>query len=128
MKMAQDIQGRINMVLDELTSGQTTEARDRCLRSMIDQAVDLARLFRIQQAQFKVHMPSLDDDHPLLFDPETMEDISGEDEQALRGHKIDCIMFPCVMKFGDETGDNVRTMHISSGLRLTFGIRSTFET
>lgn len=101
------MQGRINKVLDELTCSTTTETRDKGLRSIIEQAVELSRLFRVQQAQFKIHMPIIENNHPLLFDAEMMEDITGEDDHELNNQHVDCVIFPCVMKFGDEIGDNV---------------------
>lgn len=97
----------------------TTETRDKGLRSIVEQAVELSRLFRVQQAQFKVHMPTVDNDHPLIFDAETMEDTTGEDDHALSRQHVECVMFPCVMKFGDETGDNVSYLCALTGVPVS---------
>lgn len=105
--LTRDIHGRINKILDELTCSMTTETRDKGLRSIIEQAVELSRLFRVQRAQFKVHMPTVENEHPLIFDDETMEDTSSEDDYALDARHVECVIFPCLFKFGDETGDNV---------------------
>ena len=106
-RLLEEIYDRINHILTNLTGDASTNARDKGLRSILDQAVDLSKLFRVQYARFKVYSPPISMDHPLLFDSETMENVTGEDDQEVGGKQVMCVNFPCVLKSGDESGDNV---------------------
>ena len=110
---------RINDLLSALTATAVEDtARSRGLRAILERAVDLARLFRVQRAQFTVEMlhtgtflDSSDDDESrpkILFDSQSMDEISGEDVDEER-RPIRCVIFPGVWKTGDEQGANVST-------------------
>ncbi|KAI9682679.1 MAG: hypothetical protein M1829_006666 [Trizodia sp. TS-e1964] len=109
---ASQVEEKISKILGELFSLSPSESRDRGLRSIIEQAVVLSHMFRVQRAQFNIEMPSTDPDNPALFDSSRMEDISGEDEKDLVGKKIQCVTFPVVYKAGDESGDNTHLENI----------------
>ncbi|KAI9697212.1 MAG: hypothetical protein M1836_004776 [Candelina mexicana] len=104
------VHSRIDEVLTALTGVECSDAWDKGLRSILDQAVEISHLFRIQRAEFQVLRPPLQIEQPVEFDPELMEDISGEDEMLLRGKEVGCVTFPAVFKIGDETGDNGHTL------------------
>ncbi len=108
--LSRSLHVRINNIVDELTSSTATSARNKGLQSILDQAIELSQAFRVQRAQLQVHMPVITIDHSLGFDLDTMEDITGEDdEENLADSVVECVIFPYVIKLGDETGDNVRT-------------------
>jgi activating signal cointegrator complex subunit 1 len=52
-------------------------------------------------------MPTLVDHQQTLFDPATMEDVGGEDfdEEEGKGREVGCVVFPGVIKRGDENGE-----------------------
>ncbi|KAI9718255.1 MAG: hypothetical protein M1812_004245 [Candelaria pacifica] len=118
------LQSRIDETLTALTGIECSDAWDKGLRSILDQAVEISHLFRIQRAEFQVLRPSLQNERPVDFDPEVMEDISGEDEVLLRGREIGCVTFPAVLKIGDETGDNVSCL---SNHQLVKGVPINFQ-
>ncbi|CRK38378.1 hypothetical protein BN1708_016625, partial [Verticillium longisporum] len=95
---------RINRVLDGITDIKTTDARDQALRALIVSAIDLGRLLAVQKAVFGVFMPEIVPHQQTMFDPATMEDVGGEDEETLSQRDICCVTFPGIMKRGDETG------------------------
>ncbi len=68
--------------------------------------------------------PLLEIEHPVEFDPEIMEDTSGEDEMLLRGKEVGCVIFPAVLKIGDETGDNVSWYQLFAKALLTIHIQT----
>lgn len=110
------IHDTISRILGKLTASAATDARDKGLQSIIDQAIDLSRAFRVQRAQFEVDMPSMTEEGPLQFDVATMEDITGENDEELIGRRVECVVFPCVIKLGDESGDNVSLAWRSSAM------------
>lgn len=101
-----------------MTGIMPTKSHERGLRAIIDQAIELSRLFRVQRAAFTVQMPSVGEGD-VVFDDDFMEDINGEDGKDLKGTRIQCVVFPCFLKFGDEDGDHVR-IAISLGLGQGF--------
>jgi hypothetical protein len=105
-----------------LTGIHSSDSRHKTLLSILEEAVELSRLFRAQRAEFRVDSPqcaaaaardcddgndSSEDDDGEEFDCGSMEDINGEDEAELLGRRVGCVTFPAVYKAGDENGDNV---------------------
>jgi hypothetical protein len=102
-----------------LTGIHSSDSRHKTLLSILEEAVELSRLFRAQRAEFKIESPqcaaadtrdgdgSDEDDDGEEFDGGSMEDINGEDEAELLGRRVGCVTFPAVYKAGDENGDNV---------------------
>ena len=82
-----------------------SEPRDSSLRLLISSSIDLSRLLRAQKAVFTVQMPALIEHQLTIFDGEEMEDVGGEDEEELSGREIRCVVFPGVVKWGDENGE-----------------------
>lgn len=93
---------RISSSLAGITGAKLSEACERGLKSILEQAVKLAHLFRVQRARFEVYLPRTD----ALFDSATMEDVRG-DESDFSTAKVECVTFMGVEKWGDEGGDNV---------------------
>ena len=110
MGLSRRTHDRINRILDELTGTGTNGTRDKGLQSVLDQSIDLSQAFRVQRAQLIVHLPATMPDSRLAFDSEIMEDITGEDDEVLEGEDVKCVIFPYVLKLGDETGDNVSSI------------------
>lgn len=122
----------VNKTLTALTGIQSSDSRDRTLQAILEEAVELSRLFRAQRAQFRIVSPRCaaatskdgddsdgDDDGGEEFDGGSMEDINGEDEAELLGRRVGCVTFPAVYKTGDGNGDNVSGFTLtSSGIFL----------
>ena len=124
----------LNKTLTNLTGIHSSDSRDKTLLSILEEAVELSRLFRAQRAEFRIESPqcaaaaardddSDEDDDGEEFDGGSMEDINGEDEAELLGRRVGCVTFPAVYKAGDENGDNVSGCLIS-GLGLSFPFAS----
>ncbi|KAG6057450.1 hypothetical protein E4U17_004073 [Claviceps sp. LM77 group G4] len=116
---------RIKRILDAITTdgpGSISSApgsshpspRDSSLRSLATDAVDLARLLVAQKAVLRVYIPEVSSQQPILFDPDKMEDVGGEDEdeEALARREIWCVVFPGVIKHGDEKGGRMEFRNV----------------
>lgn len=53
-----------------------------------------------------------------MFDPVTMEDIGGEDDDKLNEREICCVAFPGVVKRGDENGGHLQWRNVISKARV----------
>ena len=105
--MADDVVARVNSLLDAVTDTRATEARSAALRGLVAAAVDLARSLVVQKAVLRVSMPEILPHQRVVFDPATMEDIGGEDEEGLAQRDICCVTFPGIIKRGDENGGHM---------------------
>ncbi|KAG5998910.1 hypothetical protein E4U43_002347 [Claviceps pusilla] len=114
---------RINQILDTVTAdgdrstpstsaSSRSDTRDSSLRMLVTNSVELARLLVAQKAVLRVHMPEVVPHQQVVFDPDTMEDMGGEDEDALAGREIWCVVFPGVIKYGDETGGQMQFRNV----------------
>src|ERR1700709_2007426 len=95
----------VNIIIGSISDAQASETRDQSLRALINSAIDLSRLLRVQKAIFSIIMPSIEAHQRTMFDSETMEDIGGEDEDSLDEREIRCVTFPGIVKAGDENGE-----------------------
>lgn len=112
---------RINRVLNAITTSSTQgDARDSALRALVDSAVDLARLLAVQKAVLRAYFPPVLPHQRVPFDPDTMEDIGGEDEDedGLAGREISCVAFPGVIKHGDESGAQLQFRNVICRARV----------
>lgn len=91
----------ICIILGMLTDVETSETQVKSLTAIINRAVALAHLFRMQRARYEFHLPAIGDQ----FTSQTMEDMMLDVESA-RDQTIRYATFPVVIKFGDEDGDN----------------------
>ncbi|GKT86969.1 hypothetical protein Ct61P_04819 [Colletotrichum tofieldiae] len=95
-----------------------TDARDAALRALVVSAADLARQLAVQKAVFRVFVPDIVPHQRTRFDPATMEDIGGEDEDELARRDIACVTFPGVMKRGDESGGHMQYQNVIAKARV----------
>ncbi|KAJ0156134.1 hypothetical protein CTA2_12799 [Colletotrichum tanaceti] len=111
---------RVNRILDALVSDAppATEARDAALRALVASAADLARQLAVQKAVFRVFVPATVPHQRTRFDPATMEDIGGEDEDELARRDIACVTFPGVIKRGDESGGHMQYQNVIAKARV----------
>lgn len=118
--------GRINRILDAITSAPSepaaaprlSDARDVALRALVVGAVELARLLAVQRAVLRVHMPEVLPRARVVFEPETMEDVGGLEEEALTTREIGCVIFPGVIKHGDESGGQLQFRNVIAKARV----------
>lgn len=103
---------RITRILDALCGTSSSEARDSGLRVLVNNSIELARLVAVQKAVLRVNMPTVLPHQRVMFEPETMEDLGGEDEESLTGREICCVAFPGVTKHGDEHGGHLQYRNI----------------
>ncbi|UNI16149.1 hypothetical protein JDV02_002615 [Purpureocillium takamizusanense] len=96
----------------------SSSARDSALRVLVNNSVELARLLVVQKAVLRVHMPVVLPHQRVLFEPETMEDVGGEDEDALARREIWCVVFPGVIKHGDENGGQMQFRNVIAKARV----------
>lgn len=57
-------------------------------------------------------MPAILPHQQVMFEAETMEDLGGEDEEALDGREICCVAFPGIIKHGDENGGHMQYRNV----------------
>ncbi|KAI5457312.1 hypothetical protein BGZ63DRAFT_76074 [Mariannaea sp. PMI_226] len=111
-RITEAVISRITRILDALAGTSPSEARDSGLRVLVNNSVELARLLVVQRAVLKVHMPAILPHQRVLFEPDLMEDLGGEDEEALTTREICCVAFPGVIKHGDENGGHLQYRNV----------------
>jgi activating signal cointegrator complex subunit 1 len=109
---------RINSIMNDISDVEGSEARDQSLRALINNAIDLSRLLRVQKAVFKTIMPVIEGHQINRFDVEIMEDIGGEDEDSLEGREIRCVTFPGMIKEGNESGEQTQLRNVIAKARV----------
>ncbi|KHN97779.1 uncharacterized protein MAM_04168 [Metarhizium album ARSEF 1941] len=116
---------RINRILDSITDSSTSsvppsrsEARDSALRVLVNNSVELARLLAAQKAVLRVYMPEVLPHQEVMFEPDTMEDLGDEDEEALVRRDVWCVVFPGVIKHGDENGGQLQFRNVIAKARV----------
>ncbi|OIW27411.1 hypothetical protein CONLIGDRAFT_579207 [Coniochaeta ligniaria NRRL 30616] len=117
-RITDSIVSRVNAMLDSITDGKSGETRDQGLRTLIASSIELSRLLVVQKAVLKVCMPEILPYQKTLFDPATMEDIGGEDEETLADREICCVTFPGIIKRGDENGGQLQYRNVISKARV----------
>ncbi|KAF7947175.1 uncharacterized protein EAE97_004424 [Botrytis byssoidea] len=109
---------QLNSLLDPIFDVQSTEARDQSLKTIINAAINLSRLLRVQKAVFSIMMPIIEEHQQTKFDEERMEDIGGEDEDTLNEREISCVTFPGIMKAGDENGERNHLVNVVAKMKV----------
>jgi len=109
---------QVNSIMDGIGDIQHPESRDQSLRSLINSSIELSRLLRVQKAAFSVTMPSIEGHQRTMFDPNSMEDIGGEDEDTLDDREIRCVTFPGIVKAGDENGERNYLRNVVAKIRV----------
>ena len=118
------MQANIETTLSELTATEMTVLQRSSLRTILENAVKIARLVRRQHARFVFELPKVSAEREALFDGQVMEDVSGEEEEELKGRKVQCATFPAVYKLGDEKGDNMHLRNVIFKARVLCTQRS----
>ncbi|KAK7424218.1 hypothetical protein QQZ08_008706 [Neonectria magnoliae] len=103
---------RITRLLDALAGTAPSDARDSGLRVLVNNSIELARLLVVQRAVLRIHIPAILPHQRVVFEPETMEDLGGEDEEALATRELCCVAFPGVIKHGDENGGHLQYRNV----------------
>lgn len=114
--VAEEVVERVSRLMGCLTDSVSSEARDTALRVLVNNSVELARLLVVQKAVLRVHMPEILPHQRTLFDAATMEDIGGE--EALSDREICCVVFPGVIKHGDENGGQMQFRNVISKAKV----------
>ncbi|KAI9155372.1 hypothetical protein HJFPF1_07954 [Paramyrothecium foliicola] len=114
---AESVIARIGRLLDALTGSSSTtssktEGRDSALRVLVNNSIELARMLVVQKAVLRVYMPEILPHQRVPFETETMDDIGGEDEDALSQRDICCVVFPGIIKRGDENGGHMQYRNV----------------
>jgi activating signal cointegrator complex subunit 1 len=109
---------QVNSIMDAISDIQHTETRNQPLRTLITNAIELSRLLRVQKAVFSIIMPSIEGYQRTMFDPDSMEDIGGEDEDTLSEREIRCVTFPGILKLGDENGERTHLRNVVAKIRV----------
>jgi hypothetical protein len=117
-KIVDGVVNLVNKIMNSIGDLQHTEARDQSLRSLVNSSIELARLVRIQKAEFGIMMPSIEGHQQTMFDSNTMEDIGGEDEDTLNEREIRCVVFPGIVKSGDENGERSHLRNVVAKIRV----------
>lgn len=120
---------RISRILDALAAPppsadqsaaappRPSEARDAALRLLVNGSVELARLLAVQRAVLRVHMPEVRPQAPVAFEPATMDDVGGLDD-ALTTRRVACVVFPGIIKRGDESGAQMQFRNVVAKARV----------
>jgi len=109
---------KVNTILDAITDIRATESRDQALKVLVSSSIELSRLLVVQRAVFKVIMPEILPHQRIMFDPSTMEDMGGEDEDNLEERELCCVTFPGIIKRGDESGGHLQYRNVISKARI----------
>ncbi|RDA92603.1 hypothetical protein CP533_0911 [Ophiocordyceps camponoti-saundersi (nom. inval.)] len=118
---------RINFLLEALlgtssssSSSSSHAGRDSSLVVLVNKAVDLARLLAVQRAVLRVDhgLPCQDVTALPPFDADSMEDVGGLDEEALPASRVACLVFPALIKRGDENGAQMQLRNVIAKARV----------
>ena len=123
-----DLTVDIDNAMTELLNLSPSESRTTAIRAIVQSTMDITRKCQTQRAIFQFRMPSLRHARPS-FDSRFMLDVNEGDAPELDGTPIGMFLFPRVIKFGDEHGENVmyNLMQKEMMLELTL-IRPTTAT
>ncbi len=113
-----EVVSRVNRILNAITDTNATDARDQALHILVDSSVELARLLVVQKAVFKVNLPKILPHQSVIFEPSSMDDIGGEEEESLTAREICCVTFPGIIKFGDENGNHPQFRNVVAKARV----------
>jgi hypothetical protein len=93
----------ICITLHTLTEVEESPAKVDSLNAIIKRIIALSHVFRVQRAQFDFHLPL----PGTPFDPAMMEEDCAKEAETQC--QIRCALFPVVVKYGDEKGENVES-------------------
>lgn len=110
----------LSMTADADTAATSNEVRDAALRGLVHSAIDLARQLVVQKAVLRAYMPRVLPHQRVLFQPGMMEDVGGaeDEEDGLAEREILCVVFPGVVKRGDENGAQMQYENVISKAKV----------
>ncbi|KAL9062861.1 MAG: hypothetical protein Q9157_008578 [Trypethelium eluteriae] len=111
-KTLDSMQAVIEEALSQLTATEPSTSQRTSLRTILENSARIARLVRRQRAHFVFELPKVSAERKAVFDGKVMEDVNGEDEEELKGTKVQCATFPAVYKLGDERGENMHLRNV----------------
>ncbi len=114
--VAEEAVERVTRLMSNITDSSSSEARDTALRVLVNNSIELARLLVVQKAVLRVHMPEILPHQRTHFEAATMEDIGGE--EALSDREICCVVFPGLIKLGDENGGQMQFRNVISKAKV----------
>ncbi|KAF3922216.1 hypothetical protein ABW21_db0209233 [Orbilia brochopaga] len=104
----EDLLLHLTTTLAPLGLSTAAEPREK-LRSILETAASIAVDLRVQRAKFVVNPDNLLGEE---FDPETMEDLDGHEDEDCDGRLVACVAWPAVWKSGDENGENTHLKNL----------------
>ena len=119
-KSSQEIATKINVALLSITEIEENEARLASLRVIMQRAIELAHLMRVQQAKYEVVLPSPRDQ----FDVSMMDDIF-EDADADAERTVRLATFPALVKTTDEEGIRFESRSIVAKAKVLCEVNET---
>lgn len=102
-------------ILDAVTAPPSAEPSAAAPLRPDARAVDLARLLAVQKAVLRVLPPPAR--RGLRFDAAAMEHIGGEDDDLAARH-VCCVVFPGLVKHGDESGGQLQLRNVIAKARV----------
>ncbi|KAK5148924.1 hypothetical protein LTR04_000316 [Oleoguttula sp. CCFEE 6159] len=115
----------VDNILSDLTATESSSARLETLRSIVERAIAISRLFSVQRAEFSSELPCSSAMKEIEFDGALMEDINGEDATELERRAVQCATFPVVYKIGDERGENLHLRNVIMKAKVLCGETGT---
>ncbi|KAK6359501.1 hypothetical protein TWF696_000656 [Orbilia brochopaga] len=104
----EDLLLHLTTALAPLGLSTAAEPREK-LRAILETAASIAVDLRVQRAKFVVNPVNLLGEE---FDPETMEDLDGHEDEDCDGRQVACVAWPAVWKSGDENGENTHLKNL----------------
>lgn len=77
------------------------------LRQIVQRTIRLARVFRSQRAVYSFDHVLLQSSTSPHFDESLMEGVPEREDDSLIPHSVLLVLWPSVVKHGDQNGDNV---------------------
>ncbi len=100
--LSEKIVQRLDQIVCSLTTTEPDEGRTSSLRRLLIRAIYLARILRVQHAQYAVEIPGHE------FDPSSMEDIGAIDEEDISLSPVACVLAPAVYKYQHGKEENTK--------------------
>ena len=105
-EMISELTEKTHNTLCELLGTPRVPQHTTKLRKIFQSAVDLHYVLGAQQASFRFDFFLMDS--TFLFDSQYFDDATGEENTDLEGKPIHFMVFPVLVKCGDERGQNAR--------------------
>ena len=106
----------VDQIISVLTDAFAVELSPASCQSLMNITINLLRIWKktqLQRAIFHFEMSV-----PDKFEEMNMVDAYGLEEPDFQGQKVSLVLFPCLLKQGDERGENVSQMPSPDHIRL----------